>query len=104
MFRSTIILLGILLVGPSLSLAVESPSLDLGKSLFEASELGTKQRNCNTCHPQGKGLDQVGDFNDDELKDIINACIRDALGGEMLATNSQEMNALLGYVRMFQKE
>lgn len=83
--------------------AVEAPSLELGQTLFEATDLGSKQRSCATCHPQGKGLEQVGDFNDQELKDIINACIRDALGGTMFAADSQEMDALLAYVRMFQK-
>jgi cytochrome c len=38
-----------------------------------------------------------------ELKDIINACLRDALGGKLISTESQEMDALLVYVRSFQK-
>jgi cytochrome c len=33
----------------------------------------------------------------------MNACIRDALKGEMIAVESQEMDALLKYVRMFEK-
>ena len=45
----------------------------------------------------------TGDFNDTELKDIINACLRDAIGAKMISTESQEMEALLGYVRSFQK-
>ena len=44
------------------------------------------------------------DFNDLELKDIINACLRDAVGAGMISTESQEMEALLAYVRMFQKD
>ena len=83
--------------------AIESPSLSLGKTLFEANDLGTKNRSCSSCHPQGKGLELVGDFNDTELKDIINACIRDAQGGKLISTESQEMEALLSYVRKFQK-
>ncbi|MBW2476281.1 MAG: cytochrome C [Deltaproteobacteria bacterium] len=83
--------------------AIESPSLDLGKSLFEATELGTKQRSCATCHAEGKGLEMISDFSDQELKDIVNACIRDALDGKMLAIDSQEMDALTGYIRSFQK-
>jgi cytochrome c peroxidase len=83
--------------------AIESPSLGLGKTLFESDQLGTKQRSCNSCHPQGKGLDLIGDYDDGELKDIINACLRDALGTEMMSPDSQEMNALVGYVRKFQK-
>ncbi len=95
--------LGILLTATPVC-ATESPTMDLGKTLFESTELGTKGRSCAGCHPQGKGLDMTGDFNDDELKDIINACLRDALGAEVISTHSQEMEALLGYVRLFQKE
>ena len=90
-----------LLAGPVL--AIEGPTLDLGKTLFEATTLGSGGRSCEACHPAGTGLDQVGDFSDNELKEIINACIRDALKGRMLAIESQEMDALLNYVRMFQK-
>ena len=85
------------------ALAIESPSLELGKTLFESSELGTKGRSCSSCHAEGKGLELIGDFNDEELKDIINACIRDALGGQLISVESQEMLALMSYVRTFQK-
>ena len=84
--------------------ANEAPSLSLGKTLFESTELGTKGKSCQTCHPQGKGLEMVGDFNDEALKDIINACLRDALGGKLISVESQEMVALHDYVREFQKE
>lgn len=83
--------------------ANEAPSLSLGKTLFESEELGTRGKSCQTCHHQGKGLDMVGDFNDAELKDIINACLRDALGGKLISVESQEMEALHSYVRTFQK-
>ena len=95
--------LGILLITTTPAYATEAPTIDLGKTLFESVELGTKGRSCAGCHPQGKGLDMVGDFNDIELKDIINACLRDALGAGLISAQSQEMEALLSYVRMFQK-
>ncbi len=96
--------LAILLLTGGLAYANEAPSLGLGKTLFESVELGTKGQSCATCHSQGKGLDKVADFNDTELKDIINACLRDALGAAMISPDSQEMNALLAYVRKFQKK
>jgi cytochrome c len=102
MFKS-IIITSILLVSGIDSYAIETPSLSLGKALFESAELGTKKRSCATCHPQGKGLEMIGDFSDTELKDIINACMRDALGAKTISLESQEMNALLGYVRILQK-
>ena len=94
----------IVLFAASSALATEAPTLELGETLFTSMELGSKNRSCSTCHPEGKGLGMVGDFNDAELKDIINACLKDALGAEMISPDSQEMDALLGYVREFQKQ
>ncbi len=103
MKKSIIVTTLLLLVGIS-AYAIESPSLGLGKTLYESTELGKRNKSCATCHPQGKGLDLIGDFNDEELKDIINACLRDALGGSLISVESQEMNALLAYVRTFEKK
>ncbi len=100
--NKSIIVVGILLMTGLHAHAIESPSLALGKTLFESTLLGTKGRSCATCHTQGKGLDMVGDFNDTELKDIINACLRDALGAKTISVEAQEMNALVGYLRKFQ--
>ena len=99
----SILVIGMLFMTGFYAHAIETPSLSLGKALFDSAELGTKSRSCATCHPQGKGLDKVGDFNDAELKDIINACLRDAIGSQTISLESQEMNALVGYVRMFEK-
>jgi hypothetical protein len=102
--NKSIIVLAILLITGLGAHATEAPTMDLGKTLFESIELGSKGRACVTCHAQGKGLDLVGDFNDTELKDIINACLRDAMGAKLISTESQEMEALLVYVRSFQKK
>lgn len=94
--------LALLTLGPAQ--AVESPTQELGRTLFEATGLGSKGKSCAACHPQGEGLAKVGDFSDAELKDIINACLRDAMGAKMLSTEAQEMDALLAYVRSFQEK
>lgn len=101
--KKSIVAISLLLMTGISAQATEAPTLSLGKALFESTELGTKGRGCVTCHEQGKGLEMIGDFNDSELKDIINACLRDALGGKLISTESQEMEALLVYVRSFQK-
>ena len=101
--KKSIVAISLLLMTGISAQATEAPTLSLGKALFESTELGTKGRGCVTCHEQGKGLEMIGDFNDSELKDIINACLRDAIGGQLISTESQEMEALLGYVRSFQK-
>lgn len=101
--KKSIVAISLLLMMRIGAQATEAPTLSLGKALFESTELGTKGHGCVTCHEQGKGLEMIGDFNDTELKDIINACLRDAVRGEMISPESQEMEALLGYVRTFQK-
>ena len=101
--KKSIVAMSLLLMTGISAQATEAPTLSLGKALFESTELGTKGRGCVTCHEQGKGLEMIGDFNDTELKDIINACLRDAMGGQLMSTESQELEALLVYVRSFQK-
>jgi cytochrome c len=101
--KKSIVAISLLLMMGISAQATEAPTLSLGKALFESTELGTKGRGCVTCHEQGKGLEMIGDFNDSELKDIINACLRDAMGAKLISTESQEMEALLVYVRSFQK-
>ena len=101
--KKSIVVISLLLMPGVSAQATEAPTLSLGKALFESTELGSKGRGCVTCHEQGKGLEMIGDFNDSELKDIINACLRDAMGGQLMSTESQELEALLGYVRSFQK-
>jgi hypothetical protein len=101
--KKSIVAISLLLMTGISAQATEAPTLSLGKALFESTELGTKGRGCVTCHEQGKGLEMIGDFNDTELKDIINACLRDAMGGQLMSTESQELEALLVYVRSFQK-
>jgi cytochrome c peroxidase len=102
--KKSIVAISLLLITGISAQATEAPTLSLGKALFVSTELGTKGRGCVTCHEQGKGLEMIGDFNDTELKDIINACLRDAVGAKMISTEAQEMEALLGYVRGFQKK
>jgi len=104
MKKLSLLLVALLLTTGGAVTATESPTMDLGKTLFESTALGSQGRSCSGCHAQGKGLDQVGDFNDEELKDIINACLRDAVKAEMISPESQEMDALLAYVRTFQKQ
>ena len=101
--KKSIVAISLLLMMRIGAQATETPTLSLGKALFESTELGTKGHGCVTCHEQGKGLEMIGDFNDTELKDIINACLRDAMGAKLISTESQEMDALLVYVRSFQK-
>ena len=75
-----------------------------GDKLFNSTSLGTNGKSCATCHLQGQGLESIGDYDDAILAEIVNFCIRDAMKGEMLAEDSDELAALAGYIRRFQKK
>lgn len=83
--------------------AMEGPTVDLGKSLFESTSLGGNGKSCSTCHSNGKGLDEIGNYDDDQLKGIINSCIQNALKGKKLNPEAQELDALLAYLRSLQQ-
>jgi cytochrome c len=72
-----------------------------GKQLFADPALGGSKndKSCNTCHPDGKGLEKAGA----NLESTINACIQKALGGKSLATDSQEMKDLVAYIASLKK-
>lgn len=74
-----------------------------GEKLFQNASLGTTGKSCSSCHPQGKGLTQVGDYDDAILQEFVNFCIRDAMKGKMLPEGSEELRVLALYLRNFQK-
>lgn len=92
-------LLLLLLVGNGYGM--EGDSTLLGKQLFESTALGTSGGSCAGCHPEGKGLREIGQYSAEQLREMINFCIRDALKGKILAEGSQELDALYNYVRRF---
>lgn len=95
------LLIPILLLLPTITsvFASEVATVDLGEKLFNSDALGSNGKRCSTCHPDGKGLQEVGDYDDEMLKEMINFCIRDALKGEMLKPDSAELNALFSFVK-----
>jgi len=56
-------------------------------------------KSCNTCHPDGKGLEGAGA----NLESTINACIKRALEGKPLAADSQDMKDLVAYIASLKK-
>jgi mono/diheme cytochrome c family protein len=72
-----------------------------GKEIFKSTALGTSGKACNSCHPDGDGLNGVGDrySQNKELQSQINKCIAGPLKGKELGMESSEMKALATYVR-----
>jgi cytochrome c peroxidase len=77
--------------------AVSKPSLEQGKSLFEDSSLGTSGKSCATCHPGGRGLEDLSGADHSDLEKTTNRCIEKALKGKPLAVGSVELASLVIY-------
>lgn len=73
-------------------------SIEQGKMLFNDPTLGgsTNDSTCNSCHPEGKGLEKAGD--NDKLASVINRCITGPLKGEKIDGRSVAMRSLKMYI------
>ncbi len=74
-------------------------SIAKGQALFASTELGSNGKACATCHPDGKGLQEIDAYSDPQLREMINFCIRDAQKGTMLPLDSPKIESLLLYLR-----
>lgn len=90
---------GVILAVAGFAMAVEAPSMETGKILFESSRLGSNGRSCAGCHPQGKGLSDSVYLDETELIELINICISRPLAGDPLAPSSTEMASLALFIR-----
>lgn len=97
--KRIVLVLAMFLGASAQATATEAPTAELGRQLFHSSELGESGKSCATCHPGGKGLEGIGAYTDDQLREMINVCIRDALKGEPLGEQSQELASMLLYLR-----
>ncbi|GAB4168931.1 MAG: cytochrome c peroxidase [Geothermobacteraceae bacterium] len=92
-----------LLLPGGTAMATETPNLDLGKALFESTALSTNGKSCASCHPDGKGLQEIDAYDDDMLREMINFCIRDALKGKMLPNDAQELESMRLFLRSLKR-
>lgn len=77
--------------------AAETPSVELGKKLFNDPTLGgaAGTKTCASCHPNGKGVENA--WKNPNLAKQINTCIVGALKGKPLPLESVEMKSLVLY-------
>lgn len=94
-----IILLSIFSVGLSFSSANAARDVAKGKILFNDTKLGGGMagKSCNSCHPEGKGLEKAANRKD--LPKVTNACIENALKGKPINPKSAEMADLIAYIK-----
>ena len=94
-----IALLSMVTVGLIFSLASATGDSAKGKILFNDPKLGgaTAGISCNSCHPNGKGLEKAGERKD--LAEFINRCLVNANKGKPLDPKSADMADLIAYIK-----
>jgi len=80
-----------------------------GKVLFNDPKLGggTAGKSCNSCHPNGKGLEKAADKKGFEimgkkqggLEDAVNFCIDMALKGKAIDPKGADMADITAYIK-----
>ena len=85
------------------SWAEEKASVEMGKKLFSDPALGGagNSKTCSTCHAEGKGLEMAG--RKENLTEIINNCIVEALQGKSL-DKGPKLESLLLYIKSLEKK
>ena len=97
-------LLIVLLIIP-LSFSLTFAGVLDGKKLFNDTTLGTNGKSCNSCHPDGSGINgkkssyTIMGRKFGSLEDAINFCIKMALKGKELKKDSTKMKDLSTYVK-----
>lgn len=98
-------LLSVIAVCLVFSFALAAGDVAKGKVLFNDPKFagGTSGKSCNSCHPDGEGLENAG-MKENSLEETVNMCIENALNGEALDTQSQEMKDIVAYIKSLGKE
>jgi len=91
------------------SAALLSGNMEKGMMLFNDTKFAgaTSGKSCNTCHPDGKGLEKAADkkeFNimgmkQNSLEEAVNVCIENAIKGKAINTKSDQMMDIVAYIR-----
>lgn len=99
-----VVLLSVIAVCLIFSFAFAAGDIAKGKVLFNDPKFagGTAGKSCNSCHPDGEGLENAG-MKEKSLEETVNMCIENALNGEALDTQSQEMKDIVAYIKSLGK-
>jgi len=84
---------------------------DRGMAHFKNPEFARGKRSCNSCHPNGRGLEGSGAKSSfaimggqqGSLQEVINVCIVNANKGNALGVDSTEMQEMISYIKSLGK-
>ncbi|MDD5772669.1 MAG: hypothetical protein PHX78_04290 [bacterium] len=85
-----------------------------GKTLFNDPKFGggTAGKSCNSCHPDGKGLEKSADKKEisimgnkmKSIEEAVNACIKNPMKGKGLDVKSADMVNIVSYLKSLGKK
>jgi cytochrome c len=104
-----ITLLSLMAVSLIFSFAIAAGNVEKGKALFNDTKFagGTAGKSCNSCHPDGKGLEKAADKKEFGimgkkqmgLEEAVNFCIENALKGKAIDPKSEQMKDIVAYIK-----
>jgi cytochrome c len=104
-----ITLLSLMAVSLIFSFAFAAGNVEKGKALFNDTKFagGTAGKSCNSCHPDGKGLEKAADKKEFNimgkkqmgLEEAVNFCIENALKGKTIDPKSEQMKDIVAYIK-----
>jgi mono/diheme cytochrome c family protein len=108
------VLTTVLAFGLPAAFAIAAGESGKGKALFNDPKLGANGQTCNSCHPDGKGLEKSGARGKKEwknpsgkwlsLEDTNNVCIMMAMKGNAIDPKGEEMRSLVAYIKSLGKK
>lgn len=107
-----VLLLPLMVVVLVYSLASAAGDVAKGKALFNDPKFAGGSRSCNSCHPDGKGLENAADKKEfrimgktqKSLEEAINFCIVNANKGKAIDVKSAEMQDIVAYIKSLKKK
>ncbi len=105
----SIVIICMIATGLLFTAAFAAGDIEKGKALFNDTKFAgaTSGNSCNTCHPNGNGVEKSGDkkeFNimggkQNSLEEVVNVCIEMALKGKVIDTKSSQMKDIVAYIK-----
>ena len=94
-----------------LAVAEHHTPADRGMTHFNNPEFAGGKRACNSCHPNGRGLEGAGAKSSfaimggqqGSLEEAVNICIVNANKGNELRVDSNEMQEIVSYIKSLGK-
>ena len=104
---SKIILMSVVALGLIFTFAFAAGEAEKGKALFNDAKFAGGVKSCNSCHPNGKGLEKAADKKEFKimgqtqkgLEDAVNFCIVNASKGKAIDVKSAQMKEMVAYIK-----